>query len=592
MRRVVAWGLALALIVALMGCGFVRWPLTAIRVGDSLNAAFGASPRLHWRAPRAASFAALPWPNVWIADARLDDLHGVNLVAAPGARLDLSLIGLLRGRFIPKGAVLASPAIALDIDRPPFAGTAGGSAGPAGAARAFAPLTSLSLSNGVLRLVSARRGLDVQIDKVRGRLDGLTIGGRLSFSLSAMWRGTPFAFIGALADPEAAAKGGSPLAFGLDSPLVKLAFGGAVALGDKPGADGDLTASVPSIAALAALFHAEPPPVLAAGDLTVAGKVEAGPDGLTLGEARLTSAGQTLEGALALGGAGGRPAVSGTLAADTLALEPLLGSPRRLLDPSGAWSAKPFAFAPPRGFDLDLRVSAAHLDAYGLMLSGAAASASVTDGEFDLNLIEAAAYGGRIEGETSLVRVGRDLKMSATADLADADLGAACASFGGPLATGRGGAKIAVEAAGASPAAMIAGLAGTASIEAEDGSVLGVNLEEALRRSRRRPIDAWRDMRLGGTAYDKLEVSLTLADGRARVERGAMASRAVTARLDGLIDLAAQNWALRLAAAQTDAAGEELQDAAHLTLDIRGPWSAPKVRAGGATGTDARAPSR
>ncbi len=181
------------------------------------------------------------------------------------------------------------------------------------------------------------------------------------------------------------------------------------------------------------------------------------------------------------------------------------------------------------------------------MLSGAAASASVTDGEFDLNLIEAAAYGGRIEGETSLVRVGRDLKMSATADLTDADLGAACASFGGPLATGRGGAKIAVEAAGASPAAMIAGLAGTASIEAEDGSVLGVNLEEALRRSRRRPIDAWRDMRLGGTAYDKLEVSLTLADGRARVERSAMASRAVTARLDGLIDLAAQNWALRLA---------------------------------------------
>ena len=52
MRRAVAWGLALALIVALTACGFMRWPLTATKVGDSLNAAFGASPRLHWSAPQ------------------------------------------------------------------------------------------------------------------------------------------------------------------------------------------------------------------------------------------------------------------------------------------------------------------------------------------------------------------------------------------------------------------------------------------------------------------------------------------------------------------------------------------------------------
>ena len=51
MRRVVAWGFALALIVAMAACGFLRWPLSAAKVGDSLNAAFGASPRLHWSAP-------------------------------------------------------------------------------------------------------------------------------------------------------------------------------------------------------------------------------------------------------------------------------------------------------------------------------------------------------------------------------------------------------------------------------------------------------------------------------------------------------------------------------------------------------------
>ena len=82
---------------------------------------------------------------------------------------------------------------------------------------------------------------------------------------------------GALTDPEAAAKGApSPSCFGLDSPLAKLAFGGALALGDKPSADGDLTASVPSIAALAAFLNIEPPPVLAADDIAITAKVKAG----------------------------------------------------------------------------------------------------------------------------------------------------------------------------------------------------------------------------------------------------------------------------------------------------------------------------
>jgi len=177
MRRPVAWGIALALIVALTACSFLRWPLSATKVGDSLNAAFGASPRLHWSAPETASFSILPWPSVRIDNARLDDAYGVNLLSSPSARLNLSLIGLLRGRFIPTGVVLVGPTVTVDVDRPPFAGVAGESAGPASVARrALAPLASLRLSNGVLRLVSAKRGVDTTIDKVQGRFDGLTVG--------------------------------------------------------------------------------------------------------------------------------------------------------------------------------------------------------------------------------------------------------------------------------------------------------------------------------------------------------------------------------------------------------------------------------
>jgi AsmA protein len=479
-----------------------------VKVGDSLNAALGASPRLHWSAPRAATFSALPWPSVRIVDVRLDNSYGVNLLAAPAARLNLSLVDLLRGRFIPTGAILVSPTMRVDIDRPPFAGAAG-SAVPTSVARALAPLTSVSLSSGVLRLLSAKRGVDTLIDNVQGRFDGLTIGDQLRFNLSAVWRNTPIAVAGALNDPEIAAKGApSSILFALDSPLAKLAFGGAVALADKLSAEGDLTASIPSIVAFATFFNVESPPILGADDIAIKAKIKAAPSALTLSDATLTSAGQKVEGALAIDDAAGRPAVSGTLAAETLALSPLLGPPERFFDPSGGWSRKPFTLAPLRACDLDLRLSAAHLDVYGRTLTDAAASLIVNDGKLDLTLIEAAEYGGRLEGEVPIAGIGWDLKMSARGELVDADIGAAMAGLGPPMAIGTGQAQLNVEAAGASPAAAVASVSGTASLDAADGAILGVNLEKALRRSRRRPIDVERDMRLGGTAFDKLAVSL------------------------------------------------------------------------------------
>ena len=136
------------------------------------------------------------------------------------------------------------------------------------------------------------------------------------------------------------------------------------------------------------------------------------------------------------------------------------------------------------------------------------------------------------------------------------------------------------------PAAAISSLTGTASLEASDGSILGVNLEDALRRSHRRPIDVERDIRLGTTTFDKVDASLAIGEGRAQVRRGIMTSHGVKAELDGLIELIDQSWALQVNAIQTDATGEESQDAARLTLDIGGPWSQPTIRAVGDGSTE------
>jgi hypothetical protein len=51
---------------------------------------------------------------------------------------------------------------------------------------------------------------------------------------------------------------------------------------------------------LASFLNAEPPPVLAANDIAITGKIKAARNTLTLDDATLTSAGQKVEGALAI----------------------------------------------------------------------------------------------------------------------------------------------------------------------------------------------------------------------------------------------------------------------------------------------------
>ena len=60
--------------------------------------------------------------------------------------------------------------------------------------------------------------------------------------------------------------------------------------------------------------------------------------------------------------------------------------------------------------------------------------------------------------------------------------------------------------------------------------------------------------------------------------------RSVAANLQGQIDLPAQAWDLHANAMQVGAAGRESPEAAHLSFDVEGPWSAPTIRVVGDKG--------
>lgn len=577
MRRAAVWAGVLAL--AAVAAGSARWPVAPARVADALNASAGGSRPLTWSAPQLAAFSALPWPNLRIIDARLNESSGVNVVTATEARVDLSLVDLLLGRVAPTRVTLDQPTIALDLDRAPFVGRLD-PVGVIAAIGGFAPLGSVSLSNGVVRVTGQTRGLDMVIEGLRGRLDGLSPGSRIRVDLTGLWRDAPLVVSGSLDDPRRAVQDKpSALNVAIVSSLGDLAFSGALTAGPALGAAGDLSVSSHALAEVFRLFGVTAAPALAGADVSISGKVKATPGDLTFDEATVTSGGQTLQGALRLARMGGRLAISGSLDAEQLALAPLFGAPQPLFAADGGWSYKTFPLSLPGDVDLDLRLSAGRLDVYGVGLDNAAASALVKDGALTANLVEATAYGGRLEGELNLACDRSRFRLTMRAKLADADIGAAASDFGWPELTGKGTADIAIETAGGSPAEFIAGLFGKASFDLVDGAVSGVNLEEALRRSQRRPLDVAKDMRSGGTAFERASLAVIVGEGVAHVVSGELVASGVRADVQGAVDLAARSLNLRLNAAQAAPTGDAPPGAAHLGLKIDGPWANPTVQA-------------
>jgi AsmA protein len=182
-----------------------------------------------------------------------------------------------------------------------------------------------------------------------------------------------------------------------------------------------------------------------------------------------------------------------------------------------------------------------------------------------------------LKGELTLARGEDGLETRLAGSLADADVGAALADFGWRGYQGRGGFDFSLRSAGFAPSDSVASLAGAASLDLQPGVIDGVSIEEAMRRSQRRPIDVARDMAIGQTTFTRARAHFTVANGIAQIGGARVEGPGSALAIEGSINIAARELEARLAATQADAQGAPSADAARLTIVVAGPWSAPSV---------------
>ncbi len=207
--------------------------------------------------------------------------------------------------------------------------------------------------------------------------------------------------------------------------------------------------------------------------------------------------------------------------------------------------------------DVDLRLSAARINLGNAKLGRTAIGANLRDGRLTLATAQS---GAEIKSQLQFANV--DLE-SCLRDL-----------FGIRRVDGKGTLVFAVEAAGESVLALTQTLSGTASLVAENGSLTSLNVEQLLKRLERRPLSGGGEFRSGRTPFDKLTVSLRLAEGTANVEDVRLESAAVRLALAGSASIPARDLDLK-GTASLVAAVADSPPTFELPFVIQGPWEDP-----------------
>ena len=580
MRLGVKWAIGLLCVLGVLACGAYHWPVRSAKVGAEINQATPARLGLHWRGPARATLAMLPWPTLRVVGLELVDAGDRSVLSAPVARFPLSLAGLLRGRFVPLGASLRSPTAFIDLDATPVAAAKQRALSDGEDGEPSALWSHVRLRGGVLHIVSAAHQFDTLIENLDGSFDWPGGDKPLSFALAGAWRDEAVTIAGGIDSPrEGLRKHATGVKLAIDSRPLSFAMDGTWGGDASSGFAGDVSARIHALGALERLLGVPAAPLFVGDALSLEGKAQTNGASLALSDARLELSGQTFEGALTLSRESDRTAISGTLAAESLKLEPLFGPPPTFLNAQGGWSSESFDFAPARGLDLDLRISAAHADWRGHRIDDVAGSLICKDGRLTAKLLEAGAYQGVLKGQLTLARGASGLEAQLVGSLVDADIGAALAGFGWNGYRGRGGVEFSLRSTGFAPADSAASLAGAGSLDLQAGVIDGVSIEEAMRRSLRRPIDVARDMAIGQTTFTRAHAQFTVANGNAEIGGARVEGPGSTIAVEGAIDIAAREFDMRLVASQADAQGAPSADAARLTIMLSGPWSAPTVAA-------------
>ncbi len=567
-RRVV---FLIALIsLAVLGAAAVPWTLTGSRLSSSVTRHLRSTYGVDFAVEGRSTFALLPTPRVKFERMTLAVPDGTVKAEGGTLRGELHLLSLLVGRIelseimLSETKITASRAAlasqdwrALLKERP----------GDAQARR-------LIIASSSVRWTDLK---DADLDKVNLLVNWAGSEAPLYAAGSASWRGEVVRLEQASVHPTLLASDRlSPIQLTLAAPTGRLSLTGEAQLGNDPRITGESLIQATSLrgftrwSGMKLPFGPQIQAVSIQGDVSMNRRRLSWPSvAVSLGEDRL-------EGTMAVRLDSERPLITGTLAADSLNLSDFVRPLVQARVRSGGWSDEAIDLAPTTGSDLDLRISATSARLRSLRVDDMAASVLVRPGRIEASIGRAELYQGTVKGRLSLIAVGDGTELKGQGSFDDVDLAAFLSAIGETRwIAGLAQGQIVLEGAGRNPAELVRQTNGRIAITVGEGELVGIALDDALRRVEKRPLFASLNWRGGRTAFDHAHAQVVVNGGVGTVAEGRLSAPGMLMGLQGTISLADRALDLQ---ADVSLAHQPPNTPPMIAFDVSGNWDNVEVR--------------
>jgi AsmA protein len=393
-------------------------------------------------------------------------------------------------------------------------------------ARALAPnpgraasFSEIGINDGTIVVRDTEKGYIERLDNVEFQIAWPSISRSFGANGHLVWHGEPVEASLTLTDFLAALSGQrSGVKVRLAGAPLKLAFDGAASAQPALKLEGTLGVDAPSLRDAMRWTGKSKVPFGGFGRFALRAQSTIGDGVISLANVNVELDGNTAEGVLTLS-AGDHRMVQGTLAADALDLTPYVTGMRLLATNERNWDQLPIGLDGLADMNLDLRLSAASIKIANAQLGRTAVAANMRDGKLDLTIGESQAYGGVVKGAVGIASANGGAEAMTHVQFVDVDLESCLGQvFGIQKIAGRGNLMLNIDGAGDSVLAMTNTLNGTASLTAHNGALVGLNVEQLLRRLERRPLSGNGDFRSGRTPFDQLVLNLAIDHGMVAVQ--------------------------------------------------------------------------
>ncbi|WP_157018554.1 AsmA family protein [Mesorhizobium xinjiangense] len=417
------------------------------------------------------------------------------------------------------------------------------------------------------------------LTSVTGRLDWPSLNRSGTLAGTAIWRGENVKLNITAEHPLALLAGGnSQLSAKLESNPVNVSYSGAATFSQAGFLDGQAELSSPSLKRILEWTQTEIAAGTAIGPVSLNGRLIGDMQRLKVENAAISIDGNPGTGVLEFSPGTPVPAISGTLAFETLDLRTFLRAFTTLPGGENGWSgAVDTSFT--SELNLDLRLSAANASAGPFALTQVAATVQVKDGLAAFDISDAAAFGGTLQVGLRIDRRDNGNEGEVRLLATDVDMGqfGKAAGFTGPAPQAKGVTSVILKGPVATWDTLFAGANGSISLMLGPGSINGIDLAAFMARAREGGFFPLAEVSDGSLPIQSAELKATVSSGVARLDMARIVSGERTISLGGLIPYVGRGLALSglIAPQETD---DETDGGGEVTgFFVGGSWSAPFI---------------